>query len=437
MILTGQLLQCLGLLLFAAHAWRCGSPGLAAACLGLIVVVFSRHKATPYLLGPALLGMALVFAATARDMLLFRLTAGLPFGRLAVILSAVVAVCLAGGLFALSRRFIAHGRHGGDSPVAQATAFWLTAGLLALARSKAPVTLLLADRFFPGWGTFEILLLALYAAWLVGKLVAAPRTGPIRLRYWSLFSLVFFSQLLLGLVGISACLMTGALHLPVPALIVAGPVYRGGGLFMPLLYLATLFLVGPGWCSHLCYIGAVDAVCACGGRATPTRLPSRLTSWRVVSLTLVIGAAIGLRGLGVATGTAVWLAAGFGLAGVGLMVTLSRKTGVMIHCTMFCPIGLVSSLLGRVLSFWRLRIGPGCDGCSRCARVCRYLALSPADLARGRPGHSCTLCGDCVGVCPGGRIGYRFPGLSAHAARTAYLTLLVSLHAVFLGIARI
>jgi hypothetical protein len=51
MILTGQLLQCLGLLLFAAHAWRCGSPGLAAACLGLIVVVFSRHKATPYLLG--------------------------------------------------------------------------------------------------------------------------------------------------------------------------------------------------------------------------------------------------------------------------------------------------------------------------------------------------------------------------------------------------
>ena len=49
-------------------------------------------------------GMALVFAATARDMLLFRLTAGLPFGRLAAILSAVVAICLAGGLFALSRQ---------------------------------------------------------------------------------------------------------------------------------------------------------------------------------------------------------------------------------------------------------------------------------------------------------------------------------------------
>jgi len=167
------------------------------------------------------------------------------------------------------------------------------------------------------------------------------------------------------------------------------------------------------------------------------RLPSRLTAWRVASLALVIGAAIGLRELGMATGPAVWLAAGFGLVGVGLMVTLSRKTGVMVHCTMFCPIGLTSTLLGRVLAFWRLRIGPGCDGCGRCARVCRYLALSPADLARGRPGRSCTLCGDCVGVCPDGRIGYRFPGLSAHAARTTYLTLVVSLHAVFLGVARI
>jgi ferredoxin len=145
-------------------------------------------------------------------------------------------------------------------------------------------------------------------------------------------------------------------------------------------------------------------------------------------------AAIGLRGLGVATGTAVWLAAGFGLAGGGRMGTLSRKPGGMIHCTLFCPIGLGSSLLGRVLSFWRLRIGPGCDGCSRCARVCRYLALSPADLARGRPGHSCTLCGDCVGVCPGGRIGYRFRDYRPRGP-IGYLYPIGQLHAVFLGVA--
>lgn len=437
MILAGQILQTLGLLLFAAHARRWGDPGLAAASLVLIGLVFSRHRAAPYVLGPALGGMALAFAAAGRDMVLFRLAAGLPFGRLATILAAVVAICLAGALFALSHRFRDHGRRGGQTPLPQATAFWLTAGLLVLSRAKSPIPLLLADRFLPGWGMFEILLLALYAAWLTGKLCSTAATGAIRLRYWSLFSLVFFGQLVLGLLGVGACLMTGTLHLPVPALIVAGPLYRGGGSFMPGLYLATLFLVGPGWCSHLCYIGAADAACARNGRAIPKRLPGRLAYWRAASLLLVVGLALALRTLGVPTGTAVWVAAGFGLAGVALMVTLSRVTGVMVHCTMYCPIGLTSTLLGRILSPWRLRIAPGCNGCGRCSRVCRYLALSPTDLARGRPGLSCTLCGDCLGACPDGHLGYRFPGLSPATAKMAYYTLVVSLHAVFLGVARI
>jgi hypothetical protein len=110
-------------------------------------------------------------------------------------------VCLAGGLFALSRRFIAHGRHGGDIASGPGDGF-LAHGRSARAGPVQGTGHVAAGRpFFFGWGTFEILLLALYAAWLVGKLVAAPRTGPIRLRYWSLFSLVFFSQLLLGSSG--------------------------------------------------------------------------------------------------------------------------------------------------------------------------------------------------------------------------------------------
>ena len=45
--------------------------------------------------------------------------------------------------------------------------------------------------------------------------------------------MVFFSQLALGLVGFSRFLMTGALHVPVPAVIVAGPLSAGGGLYVP------------------------------------------------------------------------------------------------------------------------------------------------------------------------------------------------------------
>lgn len=426
----------LGLFVFAAHALRTGETGLAAATVALLGLLAARRRVAPWILGPAVLLAGLLLAAATRDLLGFRLAAGLPWLRLAAIMAGVVGLCLGGGLFALSGGLASWCDRGDGTGRAPAAAFWLTATLLGIARAKGPFPLLLADRFFPGWGVFEIALLGLYAAWLTGRMLAAPHTGPLRARYWGAFSLVFFAQLALGLAGATRFLMTGALHLPVPALIVAGPVYRGGGYFMPILYLTTLLLVGPGWCAHLCYIGAADNACAGFGRKTPKRLSRTLPYWRGASLVLALGLAAGLRLAGVGPTYALALAAGFGLAGLGIMATASRQTGVMVHCTAYCPIGLVGNVLGK-LSPWRVRIGPGCDGCGRCARACRYLALSPADLAKGRPGLSCTLCGDCLGACPGGRIGYRFPGLSPQTARTAYLTLVVALHAVFLGVARL
>jgi len=53
-----------------------------------------------------------------------------------------------------------------------------------------------------------------------------------------------------------------------------------------------------------------------------------------------------------------------------------------------------------------------------------------------RPGFTCTLCGDCLASCRQRSIAYRFPGLPAEAARRLFLVLVVSLHAVFLGVAR-
>ncbi len=436
MTVVGVGLHFLGLLLFAAHALRGGDPGLAASAVVLAALAATRRRFAPLVLGPALLCAALVFAGAAVDMTLLRIAAGLPRGRLLAVMAGVVAVCLAGGLFAFSNRAGAFYRRGDALAPVRASAFWIAAGLLAAARAKSPIPVLLADRFFPGWGALEITGLGLYAAWLVGRLLAAPRPGVVRSRYWAAFSLVFFGQLGLGLLGAAGFLMTGSPHLPVPALIVAGPVYRGGGFFMPVLYLATLLLVGPGWCSHLCYIGAADDACARFGRKTPRPLSGGFAWWRLGTLALVVGMAAVFRASGVGTAVAAQAAAVFGLAGLVVMATASRATGVMVHCAMFCPVGLVGNLLGKI-SPWRLRIADGCDGCGRCSRACRYLALSPADLAKGRPGISCTLCGDCLGACPGGRLGYRFPGLSPETARRAYCALVVGLHAVFLGVARI
>ena len=157
---------------------------------------------------------------------------------------------------------------------------------------------------------------------------------------------------------------------------------------------------------------------------------------RAVTLVLAIGTAFALRFMGVPGSTAVLFGVGFGLAGVGVMVFVSRKTGTMAHCTAFCPMGLVANVFGRI-SPWRIRIGADCTRCGACYARCRYGALNETRVEQGAPGLSCTLCGDCVSACAHKQIAFCFPGLSSENARTLFIVLVVVLHAVFLGVARI
>ncbi len=295
--------------------------------------------------------------------------------------------------------------------------------------------MLLLERFFPGWGWIEIAVLSVYAAWLTPKMLDPERAPIWRPRFWRLFSLGFFVQLALGLWGDSRFLMTGTLHLPVPALIIAGPVFRLQLSFMPILFFATALLLGPAWCSHLCYIGAWDDLAS---RATtrPTPLPRWRHPVRVAILVAVVATALAFRITGISARAATFAAALFGAAGVAVMAFWSRRSGQMVHCVTFCPIGLIAGLTGRLNPF-RLKIEAACTDCLACRRTCRYDALTREDIARRRPGISCTLCGDCLSGCPNGMIWVRFPGLTARAARTLFVVLTVALHTAFLGLARI
>ena len=234
--------------------------------------------------------------------------------------------------------------------------FALTGGLLAFLQYRLhnPVPLL-AERFVPGAGWVEALLLALYGAFIAEKMRHPAPARVWRPRIWRVFSIVFFGQFILGLSGIDKMLMTGTLHIPVPALIAAGPVYRGGGFFMPILFLSTVALVGPAWCSQLCYIGAWDDLAASG-----KRVPSPLPRWRgVVRLgiaALVIATALLMGIFGVPGDIAAMAAIAFGLGGVAVMLWLSRKTGAMVHCPSYCPMGLFAVVLGKLKPF-RIRIG--------------------------------------------------------------------------------
>ena len=425
----------LAVLALGAHFLRAGNlAATAAVCATIPVFLIPRRWAarvaqTMLLVGSMFWVNVLVGLVGQRQLL------GLGWSRLAIILGVVAALTAASALLFEGRRARQYYRKL-DVPVGSSyAAFWIAAILLAMVQLKVSPPMLLAERFVTDGGWVTILVLSAYAAWVAEMLLDPKLQARTRSRLWGFFSIVFFFQLALGLVGIDALLMTGELHLPVPAMIVGGPLYRGAGFFMPILFGVTVLIVGPAWCSHLCYIGAWDNKLA--RKRRPSKRSGRWKPWlRVATLAIVVCAALLLRGFGVPSPVAAVCGLTFGLVGVSLMLFWSRRTGTMAHCSWFCPMGLVAATLGR-LSPHRIRLSDACVDCGSCTRACRFDALSRQDIKNRKPGFSCTLCGDCLGSCKPSAIEYRLLGLSPPIARAVFITLVASLHAVFLGVARI
>lgn len=199
----------------------------------------------------------------------------------------------------------------------------LIAVLLIIVQVVPSKPLLLLERIFPFGGWVQIGIAIAYGALLSYKMQDRKERPKWRVRAWLLFSVVFFGQLLMGIFVDSVFLMTGKLHLPVPAVILAGPLYRMDGLFMPILFLSTLLLSGPAWCSQLCYFGAFDAWNTKGKTGKTAFRYHRQLRYSVFLL-VIIGAIL-LR----LTGAEGWIAtlagAAVGIIGLGIMLTLSRR----------------------------------------------------------------------------------------------------------------
>jgi ferredoxin len=425
----------LSLALLSAHNLRFGRPGLVLFWASLAGLYLTRQGWARKVLMLSLAAGCLVWAQAGTELVSFRLAMGSDWLRLAMIMGAVFFTTFFSIVMLGSRSARGWFNKGEKEAGPAAASFVLSTAALGLLNQLHGLKPLLLERYLPGYGWMEVLILALYAATVTRAMLdvnAAPRT---RSRIWSLFSLLFFAQLIFGLLGAERMLMTGTLHLPVPALILAGPLYRGEGFLMLAIFLGSIALAGPAWCSHLCYIGAWDD-CLSRNAGTIRPLPSWAPGLRWAILILSLAVALSLRILEVPVGVALTIAVIFGMAGLLIMAFASARTGTMVHCTLYCPVGLAAKLLGR-LSPWRIRMGAGCTSCGRCTTACRYNALTPKDIESGRPGLSCSLCGDCVSACPHKVLSYRFPGLSAVRARTAFIVLIVTLHALFLGVARI
>ncbi len=421
-------------LILGAHFLRAGNLGLTTACVIAPILLSVRRGWVPLVSRALILIAALVWIRVAIDLAQVRIALGEPWIRMATILGGVVLFTVSSALVfrteSMKRWYSVEMKSG----IPSAAAFLLTGISLAIVQLKVATPMLILERFLPGAGWVEVLGLAVYAAWIAEKMFDVKTSALWRRRVWVLFSIVFFAQLALGLVGSEKFLLTGDLHLPVPAVIAAGPLFRGEGFFMPVLLGATLLLVGPAWCSHLCYIGAWDHAASLR-RRRPKVLPSWTRSARIAILLLVVITASALRIVGASTMVAGATALAFGILGVAAMIVWSRRSGVMAHCAVFCPIGLIANIGGK-LSPFRIRIKSGCSDCGKCCLACRYDSLNKTDIENRRPGLTCTLCGDCIGHCKDSQIEYRFAGLGGPRVRLTFLVLVVSLHAVFMGVAR-
>lgn len=294
--------------------------------------------------------------------------------------------------------------------------------------------ILIAERFWKGAGWIQLSLIALYGAFVAWKMQDPTNVPQWRRITWTLFSIVFFAQLGLGLLGAEKFLMTGKLHLPIPMMIVAGPLHRMQLSFMTILFISTIILTGPAWCSHLCYFGAMDNLAA-QGRAKATKLKNQRAIKSTV-LILVVAAALVLRWFSVPPLATTLIAVAFGLTGIAVMIFFSRKHKKMVHCTLYCPIGTVVNLTKPINPF-RMYIDSNCDLCMKCTSYCKYDALGAQDIKNKKPGFNCTLCGDCLTACRHNSIKYKFFNLSPQASRNLYLFLTISLHAAFLALAKI
>jgi len=204
---------------------------------------------------------------------------------------------------------------------------------------------------------------------------------------------------------------------------------------MPILFLSTIILSGPAWCSQLCYFGAIDLQVSRGGKK-PKKIKHK-DALKMTFLLLVVTGALLLRLFNVDYLAAVWLGGAFGIAGLLIIIFISRKKKMMYHCTVYCPIGTLTQYMKFVNPF-RMYIEPtACTLCMHCKPYCKYDALHTNDIKNGKPGISCTYCGDCVASCDTDAIKYKLFNLKGRRAQNAWIIISIALHAVFLALGRI
>lgn len=315
------------------------------------------------------------------------------------------------------------------------TAF-IAAGLLTVIHVKVDSPMLLIGRFFSGYAWVQILTMSILGGFLAVKMTNINRIRFWRTLSWSLFSTIFFAQLVLGICGYEEFLMSGKLHLPIPAVIIGGAIYRLEFGFMPILFISTVLITGPAWCSQLCYFGAMDNLSSEIKKKARKFNTRHLKPLKTTTLLIFVLLVLALRIFEVSLQTAAIIAGVFGITGLLIVILLSSLSGKMLHCIYWCPLGTILNYASKINPF-RMYIDENCTECMSCIKTCKYMALEKKNIEQHKPGFTCTLCGDCLSSCPTGSIKYKLWKFSSKNAHRVYVIITVSIYIVFLNVARI
>jgi ferredoxin len=429
--LKNNLLIFLALFITSLHFFRIGDMGFFTIYVMVGLILFSQIPIRFILSILFLIYSFFLWIEISCYLVIFRLVFHIPALRLCIILGTVILIQLIAIMVCLNSYTTLQDdlkKHGFSVLI-----FLAVFILLIFLREKIKLPILIFDRFGLRLGNLEAFFLGLYGAYLGSKFIDPISHYKIRKKIWAIFSIVFFTQLFLGLFVNKGFLMTGKLHFPIPALIIGGPLYRGGGYFMLGLFLSTILLVGPAWCSHLCYVGGLDAITSSLKKTNKTQKLPRRFAWFNLFITIFL--ALYFRYFHVSWDIVFFSVAFLGIISLIFIFFLSPIQGKMTHCISWCPLGLISLALGKISPF-RMKVdGNKCKSCKVCVQKCPYQAIDFTHKAVIN-GY-CTLCGDCIASCPHEAIHLSCLDKKNTLFYKIFLFFLVVLHILFLGLARI
>lgn len=180
----------------------------------------------------------------------------------------------------------------------------------------------------------------------------------------------------------------------------------------------TLFL-GRGWCSWICFYGGWDDGASRLAKKTRLKLDDR-ASWishlpLAVLLFLVLGSLITMTAIYCEWFCPYKLITEFDspetvksvvsmvmmiLSFLALLIVLPFLTRKRFSCGLVCPYGTLQRIVGSRVSPFEIAVDKDkCNDCGLCRQHCPTFSMGTKKVKR-----SCTLCGECIDVCPKGAL---------------------------------